>query len=264
MVKSMKKILFSIILGNFLILVNAQVTDIANVSVPGTLNTIAKAYLKTVTNLTVKGFIDARDFKTMRDSMTSLVVLNLDSAKIAAYTGKFGTQDSNNDTYTANAIPQYSFYNQQTQQGKNLTSVVFPNNITEIGTYSFYNNINLKDTLTIPDSVTSVGDYAFAYCYGLTSLSISPSINYLGDFAFFYCFNITGNLIIPPLVNFIGIDAFSNCNFTGTVTIPSSVTYIGLYAFSSCAVSNIVVDEANLLYSSLNGVLYNKNKTTLI
>ncbi len=54
---------------------NAQVTETANVTTPGTLNTVANAYLSTVTNLTVTGIIDARDFKTMRDSMPLLLYL---------------------------------------------------------------------------------------------------------------------------------------------------------------------------------------------
>jgi len=103
----------SILLFFFLSFTKVQAFDTtANVTTPGTLNIVAKTYLTYVYSLTVTGTIDARDFKTLRDSTTTdFQVLDLSGATIAAYTGKAGTQDTNSDYYPANAIPQYAFSN---------------------------------------------------------------------------------------------------------------------------------------------------------
>jgi hypothetical protein len=65
----MKKFMLFIITAFIISYSNAQVYDTVNVTIPGTLNSVAKDYLTTVTNLTVTGSINAQDFKTMRDSM---------------------------------------------------------------------------------------------------------------------------------------------------------------------------------------------------
>jgi hypothetical protein len=87
----MKKYLLTICLSGLVTIANAQIKDTVKVITPGTLNELAKAYLTTVGFLTVTGTIDARDFKTMRDSMTSLVVLDLTNVTINGYTGVNGT-----------------------------------------------------------------------------------------------------------------------------------------------------------------------------
>ena len=70
------------------------------------------SYLGTVTNLTVTGTIDARDFKTMRDNMPLLAVLDLSGVTIAAYTGPDGTHPSGG-LYPENEIPGRAFYKKQ-------------------------------------------------------------------------------------------------------------------------------------------------------
>jgi hypothetical protein len=74
------------------LLVQAQVIKTVNVTNAGALlNAMTVTELKTVTNLTVTGTIDARDFVTMRDSMPALAVLDISNASIASYTGNAGT-----------------------------------------------------------------------------------------------------------------------------------------------------------------------------
>ena len=88
-------------------------------------------------------------------------------------------------------------------------------------------------SITIPDSVTSIGDSAFSDCYSLTSITIPDSVTSIGDSAFFSCSNLT-SIIIPDSVTSIRNDAFYRCYSLTSVTIPDSVTSIGRYAFSSC------------------------------
>ena len=233
----LKKTAISIILSWLMVIANAQYTETANVNTPGTLNIVAKAYLSTVTNLTVTGTIDARDFKTMRDSMPVLSVLNLSGSAIAAYTGTYGTWNTTSNTYAANAIPQAAFCKIGTDTSKKtLTSITLPINITSIGDDAFYNCTGFTGTLTLPSSITAIGEDAFSYTRFTGSLTIPASVTYIGPDAFFNCRGLTGSLTIPSLVTNIGDNAFMFCSgFTGTLTLPSSITAIGILAFWECS-----------------------------
>ncbi|MCR5711373.1 MAG: leucine-rich repeat domain-containing protein, partial [Prevotella sp.] len=85
----------------------------------------------------------------------------------------------------------------------------------------------------IPDDVTSIGDYAFAGCDGLTTFTIPASVTSIGFCAFKSCTGLT-TITIPACVTTIGDQAFSGCDGLTTVTIGSGVTYIGYDAFYLC------------------------------
>ena len=86
----------------------------------------------------------------------------------------------------------------------------------------------------IPDSVTSIGDYAFYGCDSLTSVTIGDSVTSIGKYAFYDCDSLT-SVTIPDSVTAIGKDAFCSCSSLTSVTIPDSVTSIGEWAFAHCA-----------------------------
>ena len=87
--------------------------------------------------------------------------------------------------------------------------------------------------------MVSIGDYAFCYCNSLENIELPNSVASIGDYAFYYC------------------ESLKN------IKIPSSVKDIGLNAFNYCYYLNIEVDENNEVYSSEDGVLYNKTKLKL-
>lgn len=113
-----------------------------------------------------------------------------------------------------------------------LTSITIPNSITSIGRSAFYNCSGLT-SVTIPNSVTSIEESAFSNCTGLTSITISNSITSIGISAFANCTGLTF-ITIPNGVISIGDNAFGSCTGLTSVTIPNSVTSIGTYAFSNC------------------------------
>ena len=144
-----------------------------------------------------------------------------------------------------------------------LTSITIPNSVTYISQYAFSGCESLK-SITIPDSVTSIGKYAFSGCASLTSITIPNSVTEIGNSAFEDCTSLT-SITIPNSVTEIGERAFSDCTSLTSITIPDSVTEIGSYAFNNCtSLTAINVATANQNYVSANGVLYNKDKTTLI
>ena len=135
--------------------------------------------------------------------------------------------------------------------------------VTKIGNYAFSDCSSLT-SITIPNSVTSIGNEAFYHCSSLTSITIPNSITLIGGYAFCGCSSLT-TIEIPNSVTSIGNEAFFWCRSLTSITIPNSVTSIGRGAFSDCqSLVAIEVDINNQNYVSIDGVLYDKNITSLI
>ena len=117
--------------------------------------------------------------------------------------------------------------------GKLITDLVIPNSVTSIGNYAFENCSGLTGELVIPNSVTSIGHGTFYYCTGLTSVTIPNSVTSIGGYAFLGCYGLT-SVTIPNSVTSIGERAFAYCYDLTSVTIGNSVASIGCWGFSGC------------------------------
>ena len=139
--------------------------------VPGGLHkALSQSERETITDLILTGTIDARDFKTMRDNMRMLKVVDLSKVSIAAFSGDRGTENSS-AKYKANTIPQNAFFKSGGGTGKvSLTEVIFPPQLEGIGESAFYACLNLERT-TIPTSVTNIGSEAFSRCKNLMQVT---------------------------------------------------------------------------------------------
>ena len=118
-------------------------------------------------------------------------------------------------------------------KGELVTNAVIPDSITSIGDYAFLGCSSLT-SVTIPDSVTSIGSGAFYNCSSLTSVTIPDGVTSIGGWAFSDCSNLT-SVTIGNSVTSIGRSAFYNCSSLTSVTIGNSVTSIGDYAFDGCS-----------------------------
>ena len=144
-----------------------------------------------------------------------------------------------------------------------LASVTIPDSVTSIGSSAFSSCTSLT-SVTIPNSVTSIGSGAFDYCTSLASITIPNGVTNIGDGAFGRCRSLT-SVTIPDSVISIGNYAFSYCTSLTSATIPDSVTSIGEGAFYNCtSLKSIEVLDNNKNYASVDGVLFNKDKSELI
>ena len=115
-------------------------------------------------------------------------------------------------------------------------------------------NLNITNEID-GKPVTEIGDYAFADCTGLTSITIPASVTSIGNYAFYDCTGLTSVTILDGVTS-IGYSAFNGCTGLTSVAIPKSVTSIGEAAFYYCTgLESIVVDKNNPIYHSAGNCL---------
>ena len=177
------------------------------------------------------------------------------------------------------SIGIYAFYN-----CSGLTSITIPGSVTSIGRLAFEQCTGLT-SITIQDGVKSIGKQAFSDCTGLTSITIPDSVTNIENWAFsntpflneqtttvkyvgkwaVSCDYGAESAVIESGTVGIADMAFYNCSALTSITIPDSVTSIGNGAFLRCSGLEVIsVSENNEYYTSVDGVLFNKNKTKLI
>jgi hypothetical protein len=143
-----------------------------------------------------------------------------------------------------------------------LASITLGHGITGIGRNAFRGCTRLSD-VTLGGSITNIGDYAFGDCTSLTLIAIPNSVTRIGAGAFYWCTGLT-TMTVPGSVTTIGRDAFRGCGRLPNITLGSGVTNLG-NRFSACrSLTRITVDALNPVYSGVDGVLFNKDQTTLI
>ena len=168
-------------------------------------------------------------------------------------------------------IPRAAF-----QKKELVGKLRIPNTVTSIQDYAFYCCTGLSGNLVIPNSVTKIGDNAFYNCKGFNgTLTLSNNLKVIGENAFEQCSGFTGALTLPNSLTTIESMTFSDCSgFTGNLTIPNSVTTIGSYAFNNCSgftgdliIPNSVTKIGNEAFSDCSGFTGNltiPNSITII
>jgi len=260
--------------------------DTIHVEKAGTLATLISPTDKySINDLTLSGNLNGVDISYIKEmagrsgsgdtTEGKLTKLNMADANIVKGSGY--------NTYQTidNAISHYMF-----TFLTNLTSIILPNSVTSIDECAFKGCSGLV-SITIPKNVKSIGKSAFSECLGLNSITISNNVTSIDEYAFSGCSELT-SVTIPNSVTFIGSGAFWNCAKLNSITIPKGVTFIGNAAFGYCkgitsvtisssvtsisgaafiscsSLKEIVVSKENLIYSDIEGVLFNKDYTQLV
>lgn len=164
-------------------------------------------------------------------------------------TGKIYDSDVNPGTKTVGLVIPSSIEGiAVTAIGKNafsrcsrLTSVTIPNSVTTIEDYAFFRTG--LTSIVIPSSVTTIGDHAFNECENLTSVTIPDSVTRIGGSAFEKCESLT-SITIPDSVTELGGQAFRDCYSLSSIRLPQYIKEIEPYMFDFCySLDNVIIPE---------------------
>ena len=181
------------------------------------------AYTVNGGNATITKFLGPDDSANPVDSASTVSY----DIEIPEKLGIYTVTGLGKDSFTG-----YPFAGDWYKFGRNIRSVTIPQSVTSIGDSAFSFCIALTE-VTIPQSVTSIGKDAFVGCEKLDSLTIDDAATSIGDWAFAQCY-VLSKLSLGKKIKTIGDYAFFDCRILDNVTIPQSVTSIGDYAFARC------------------------------
>lgn len=208
------------------IVIGDQITQIGRYAFTGTACSTIK-FGKNVRSIGERAFLECRNLNgdlTLPDSVQ--IVGNNAFSECTGLTGTL-TLGSSLQTIGAGAFYDCSFSG----------NLVIPDSVTSIGRYAFYSRPYLRPetqgTLTLGRNLRTIGEFAFLESRYTGSLTIPDSVVEIGERAFYQCENLNGTLTLGRSLRTIGKEAFYWCAFTGSLTIPEGVAEIADGAFSS-------------------------------
>ncbi len=169
--------------------------------------------------------------------------------------------------YNGKPYPVIGIYSSAFAYCKDVTSITIPNSVTKIGEWAFRECKGLT-SITLPNSVTSMDNSIFLDCRNLYLVHLPDDLRKITSSTFKNCINLT-SINIPDSVIIIEPEAFQNCNSLMSIDLPNSITSIGRYAFYDCgsllsvfipsSVLNIEGNAFGGYYSALNTITVDEN-----
>jgi len=150
----------------------------------------------------------------------------------------------------------------------NEENIVIPSTINGVtidvlNNFVFSGHSNLK-SVTIPASITSIRENVFEGCTSLTSVIFQGPVTFIGGSAFKDCTSLA-SVTLPNSVSVLGANLFEGCTSLTSFTLPSSLNYLNNYVFLGCSrLTSIAINASNTLFSTVDGVLFNKKQTSLL
>lgn len=201
-----------------------------------------------VTELTITGKMDARDFRTLADHLHNLSVLNLYGVEVVAYDSEVALF-SNVNRFRAHEIPTLSLADMP-----QLTRLTLPWQVTSLGEGAVAACTSLTE-VTLPKSLTYLGKYSFVGCTALKTVALPASLVEIGEGAFAQCTSLTKvtlqNTDIPAVgensspyqqaschLTTVGKAAFAGCIKLTSITLGNQLKTIGDVAFAGTKLSN--------------------------
>lgn len=253
---------------------------VVNLTEAGTLGKVIRSFKKNpdkIRNLKVSGPITTEDFYFMRDSMAILEAINLKEAKVvnAKYDGNRDDIIPYGAFKDKKTLSHFSFPEKITHicdyafAWTNLSgALIIPDDVLEIGSGAFswtligsvsfsprLNRIglgafssctSLTGTLTLPETLTYIGDNAFGGCSFIGELHLPNNLEYIGSSAFSNAGYFVGNLRIPDKIKAVPEYAFNGCGFTGQLDL-NNATELGHSPFSGCGFSgDLIIPEGTI------------------
>ena len=240
----------------------ANCRKLREITIPGSVKTIGKGAFENCQSLSkvtiVEGAttIGEEAFKNCK----SLKCVSIADSVSEIGEEAFAFCDSLSEAFLPKGIIKIEvrlFYNCES-----LRDITLPQGVTEIGVQAFCGCKQLYD-IYLPDTITTIESHSFWNCSSLQSIKIPKRVTEIAQWTFMGCSSLK-SIFIPNGITKID-DAFSDCSSLTNIYIPDSVVEINHFSFDGCiSLQSIMVSANNPYYSSVDGILYSKDKTRLI
>ena len=150
------------------------------------------------------------------------------------------------------------------EMGNDIKKIVVGDGITSIGSYAFCDCGEVTE-VSLPAGLKKIGYAAFESCEKFKNINLPDGLETIENYAFNSCSALESITAIPDQITKIGFGVFSGCSSLTEITLPAGLQEIECDAFDNCsALTKITIDESNENYTTVDGVLYSKDKTVLV